>query len=186
MGKLVLVTGGARSGKSSYAENIMREIQGEILYIATSIPFDDEMRDRVRKHRERRPENWHTYEGYKNLGSVFQKENINYSGILLDCVTIMVTNLLFEKSPEGIENLNQEVINNIEREIIVEVEAFIKASEKSEAKIVLVTNEVGDGIVPENKLARIFRDIAGRVNQYIASRCNEVYLVVCGIPVKIK
>lgn len=186
MGRLVLVTGGARSGKSSYAENIIRELKGEVVYVATSIPFDDEMRDRVKKHRERRPESWNTHEGYKNLEAIFEEGKPKYSGILLDCVTIMITNLMFEKSPEGIDNLSQQDINSIEREIMLEIEKFLNAAEKSSAKLVMVTNEVGDGIVPENKLSRIFRDIAGRVNQYIASRCNEVYLVVCGIPVKIK
>lgn len=186
MGKLVLVTGGARSGKSSYAESIIKKLEGEILYIATSIPFDDEMRERVKKHRERRPIEWHTYEGYKNLKTVFKQGEADYKGILLDCVTIMLTNLMFDKAADDIDRLSQEAIDAIEEKIIAEVKGFIDAAEKSDSTIVMVTNEVGDGIVPENKLARIFRDIAGRVNQYIASRSDEVYLVVCGMPVKIK
>lgn len=186
MSKLILVTGGARSGKSSYAENILRKVDGEILYIATSIPFDDEMKDRVKKHRERRPLNWHTYEGYKNLGKAFNEMGKKYNGVLLDCVTIMVTNLMFDGASDEVENLSADALNDLEEKILAQIEEFLKAAEKSDAVTVMVTNEVGDGIVPENKLARIFRDIAGRTNQYIASKCDEVYLVVCGIPVKIR
>lgn len=186
MAKIILVTGGARSGKSSYAESILKKVEGEILYIATSIPFDDEMKERVKKHRQRRPANWHTYEGYKNLIKVFQEKDINYGGILLDCVTIMVTNLMFDEGAEDIEKLSEEALNEVEAKILFEMGQFLDGAEKTNAEVVMVTNEVGDGIVPENRLARIFRDIAGRVNQYIASRCDEVYLVVCGIPVKIK
>lgn len=186
MGKIILVTGGARSGKSTYAESLAKSCGGDVMYIATSIPFDDEMKDRVRKHRERRPASWGTFEGYKNLREVWNIEGFSYKAILLDCITIMVTNLMFDFGGDNVESLSCEELNNIEKKILQEVTDFIDEAEKKPETVIMVTNEVGFGIVPENKLARIYRDIAGRVNQYIASRAEEVALVVCGIPVKIK
>lgn len=186
MGKIILVTGGARSGKSTYAENLAKSFGDELMYIATSIPFDDEMKDRVKKHRERRPANWGTFEGYKNLKEVWNIKDFSYKVILLDCITIMVTNLLLDFGGDNVENLSHEELDNIEKNILQEVRDFLDEAAKNPEPVIMVTNEVGFGIVPDNKLARIYRDIAGRVNQYIASRADEVSLVVCGIPVKIK
>ena len=186
MKNIVLVTGGARSGKSTYAEKLAKEADGRVLYIATSIPFDDEMKDRVKKHKERRPSTWHTFEGYRNLKQVFYNKEIEFDAILLDCITIMVTNLMFEIAGDNLDDLNNEAIDTMENEILKEVADFICEAEKSSKTIIIVTNEIGSGIVPEYKMARIFRDIAGRVNQYIASRAQDVHLVVCGIPIKIK
>ncbi|MBU3113471.1 bifunctional adenosylcobinamide kinase/adenosylcobinamide-phosphate guanylyltransferase [Clostridium lacusfryxellense] len=186
MGKIVLITGGARSGKSTYAEKLATEAKGRVLYIATSIPFDDEMKDRVKKHKERRPDTWKTFEGYKDLKQVFYNHEIQFDAILLDCITIMVTNLMFENSFENFDDLGDKEIDKMEEGILQEISDFLGEAEKSSKEIIIVTNELGSGIVPENKMARVFRDIAGRVNQYIASRAQEVYMVVCGIQIKIK
>lgn len=186
MKNIVLITGGARSGKSTYAEKLAKETKGGVLYIATSIPFDDEMRDRVKKHKERRPATWYTFEGYENLKQVFYNEKMQFNTILLDCITIMVTNLMFDRAGDNFDELSDQSIDIMEKEILQEVAEFIDEAEKSLKTIIIVTNEIGSGIVPEYKMARVFRDIAGRVNQYIASRAKEVHLVVCGIPIKIK
>ncbi|MHC1685365.1 MAG: bifunctional adenosylcobinamide kinase/adenosylcobinamide-phosphate guanylyltransferase [Clostridiaceae bacterium] len=203
MGKGILVTGGARSGKSNYAETLAKGLGENILYIATSIPFDDEMKDRVRKHRESRPSYWITYEGYKGLGKVLT-ENINelnldseiniaeidkikeIDGVLLDCVTVMITNLMFDNPDMHRDDYSNFDFNLVEAEIINEVKDLMKAVKESDKTVIFVTNEIGFGIVPETKLGRAFRDIAGRVNQYIAAACDEVYLTVCGIPIRIK
>lgn len=186
MAKIVLITGGARSGKSTFAEKLAIQSNNKVLYVATAIPFDEEMKERVKKHRERRPSDWNTFEGYKDLKDIFINHDVDFDVVLLDCVTIMVTNLIFEKTGEDIEIFNEEQLNEIEGEILKEVADFIDAAEETTKTIILVTNEVGFGIVPEYKLARVFRDIAGRVNQYIANRAEEVFLVVCGIPLKVK
>jgi len=186
MKNIVLITGGARSGKSSYAEKLAKEAKGEVLYIATSIPFDDEMKDRVKKHKERRPDNWSTYEGYKDLKQIFYNEELHFDTILLDCITIMVTNLMLDQAGDNFDDLNNQDIDKMEDKILQEVEEFIDEAEKSLKTIIIVTNEIGCGIVPEYKMSRVFRDIEGRVNQYIASRSQEVHMVVCGIPIKIK
>ena len=186
MAKIILITGGARSGKSTYAEKLAMEENTKVLYVATSIPFDVEMKERVKKHRLRRPSNWDTFEGYKDLKNIFTNSSLDFDVVLLDCITIMVTNLILEKTGENIESFSEEELNEIEREILKEIDDFLDAGMATTKSIILVTNEVGLGIVPEYKLARFFRDIAGRVNQYIASRAEEVFLVVCGIPVKVK
>ncbi|HYE82750.1 MAG TPA: bifunctional adenosylcobinamide kinase/adenosylcobinamide-phosphate guanylyltransferase [Clostridia bacterium] len=186
MGKTILITGGARSGKSSYAEKLALELGGRILYIATSIPFDEEMQSRVKKHREARPEEWDTYEDYRGLGGVISERGSEYSGMLLDCVTVMVTNLLLEYPGIDYENACYEDFLKAEAMIKKEVEELMESIGRVDATVIMVTNELGSGIVPENLLGRAFRDIAGRVNQYIAERCDEVFLTVCGLPLKLK
>jgi adenosylcobinamide kinase / adenosylcobinamide-phosphate guanylyltransferase len=186
MGKAILITGGARSGKSTYAEKLARELEGNVLYIATSIPFDEEMKSRVKKHRESRPSGWHTYEGHSGLGQVISEKGSQYKGILLDCVTIMVTNLLLEYPGIDYDNAGYEDFEEVERAINKEVEELIKGVSETAATVIMVTNELGSGIVPENLLGRVFRDIAGRVNQHIAEHCDEVFLTVCGLPLKLK
>lgn len=181
---MILVTGGARSGKSLFAENLLKEVEGNILYIATAIPFDEEMKLRVKKHKLQRPENWDTFEAYQDLGKSLLTVEKEYVGILIDCLTILVSNLLLE------ENIYEEIkgseIEKIEIKILREVSALVEAVQKIKGKTVIVTNELGSGIVPENKLARIFRDIAGKANQLVAQSADEVYLAVSGIPIKIK
>jgi adenosylcobinamide kinase/adenosylcobinamide-phosphate guanylyltransferase len=186
MSKIILVTGGARSGKSSYAEKLALAAEKEVLYVATSIPFDEEMKERVKKHKERRPKHWGTYEGYRLLKNIVDEEAKAYPTLLLDCVTILVTNLLYHEIGEEIESFSEEKLNIIETGILEEIKEFLDAIEKTSKTLILVTNEVGFGIVPENKYARVFRDVSGRINQYIASRADIVTLVVCGIPVKVK
>ncbi|MGH4052672.1 MAG: bifunctional adenosylcobinamide kinase/adenosylcobinamide-phosphate guanylyltransferase [Clostridium sp.] len=186
MGNIVLITGGARSGKSTYAEKLAYETKGKVLYIATSIPFDDEMKDRVKKHKERRPRAWDTFEGYKDLKQVFNNRKIQFDTILLDCITIMVTNLMFDYAGDNFDDLTCDDINIMEKRILQEIVDFLDEAEKRSKEIIVVTNELGSGIVPEYKMARVFRDIAGRVNQYIASRASQVHLLVCGIQIKIK
>ncbi|EDS77941.1 bifunctional adenosylcobalamin biosynthesis protein CobP [Clostridium botulinum C str. Eklund] len=186
MGKIILVTGGARSGKSSYAENIAKNIGKKILYIATSIPFDKEMKHRVQKHKESRPQFWDTYEGYRDLDRVVREKNSLYDGILLDCVTIMTSNFMFDYIGDKIQQADNTTLDKLEKKIMTNFEKILNEAIKGNSTMILVTNELGYGIVPENKLARVYRDIVGRINQYIASRANEVYLVVCGIPMKVK
>jgi adenosylcobinamide kinase / adenosylcobinamide-phosphate guanylyltransferase len=185
MGKIILISGGARSGKSTYAENLAKEYGNKVKYIATAIPFDDEMKLRVKLHKESRPTSWHTYESYRNLEKVYSI-NKDFEVILLDCVTVMISNLLFDSVGVDFEALNNDDFEKMEKEIMEEFVSFIDAIVSNSQTVIMVTNELGSGIVPEYKSGRVFRDIAGRVNQYIAMRANEVYLTVCGIPIKIK
>jgi adenosylcobinamide kinase/adenosylcobinamide-phosphate guanylyltransferase len=182
MGKVILVTGGSRSGKSTFAEELLKD-KNNVLYIATAIVTDGEMADRIEKHKERRNENWSTFEGYKNLDSAIKGSACEY--ILLDCVTVMTTNLMFDEERD-FDNISPEEIDSLEDEIQSQFNILIEAVKEENKTIVMVTNEVGSGLVPEYKLGRIFRDIAGRVNQKLGAVSDEVYLVTCGIPLKIK
>lgn len=187
MAHIVLVTGGARSGKSSFAEKYIHEVAGKTLYIATAIAFDDEMKDRILKHQSVRPESWHTYEGYQHLDQVVKDRGNQYESLLLDCVTLWVTNLMFAYlQTEDYDSLTQEEIGTVEKTIINEVQRFVEQIKRSNLAVVLVTNEIGSSLVPENKLGRIFRDIQGKINQQLGNVADEVYLVVCGQPLKIK
>ena len=173
------MTGGARSGKSSFAEKLALKIgNGRAAYIATAQIFDDEMNFRVKLHRARRGDNWKTFEAPFAAEEKILEAGKTFNTILFDCVTIYVSNFLCEV------NLDDEKIlyDNL-RELIQKI---IDAALSSDATTIFVSNEVGDGIVPENKLARRFRDLAGLANQMIAAHSDKVFLTVAGIAVDIK
>lgn len=186
MGRSILITGGARSGKSNFAESIARESEGPVLYVATAQAFDEEMKLRIRKHRESRPAAWKTVEAFKGLGEIFTGEGSGYRVILVDCITIMVTNLLLELPAIRQDDFSTASIEAAEGSIMKEVAEMMEGAGETSATVIMVTNELGSGIVPEQPLTRIFRDIAGRVNQFIAQRADEVHLVVCGLPLRLK
>jgi len=179
---LTLVTGGARSGKSRHAESLLAPAK-RVLYIATSHVFDEEMAARIAHHRAQRPAHWRTEERWQALAEVITANNHPEEAVLLECITTLVTNWLFafgEGDPE------QWDYAELETRVQLEVDSLLAACAACPAPVVLVTNEIGMGIVPENRLARHFRDIAGRVNQRLAQAADTVWLVVSGIGVKIK
>ncbi|RKD22498.1 adenosylcobinamide kinase /adenosylcobinamide-phosphate guanylyltransferase [Caminicella sporogenes DSM 14501] len=184
--KIILITGGARSGKSSFAEKYVSEIGKKIAYIATAIPFDDGMKNRIKRHRESRPSEWTTFEMYRDIYKHIQKIAKKHDTVLLDCMTIMITNLMFDNSNIDWDKVDWEEVDDIENDIKEQIVLLIDEVKKAEINMVIVTNELGMGIVPESRLSRIFRDIAGRMNQLIAGKADEVYFIVSGIPVKIK
>lgn len=186
MGKCILVTGGARSGKSSFSEELAKSYGTKVLYIATAVAFDKEMKDRIRKHQEARPKGWTTIEDYKDIAKVILNNGDKYNCILLDCITVMLTNQLLEYFNYNMDYLKLEDYNKAEVYLINEVNQMLDAIAVSDADAILVTNELGWGIVPENLMSRAFRDICGRINQILGRRVDEVYLTVCGIPMKIK
>jgi len=186
MGKIILVTGGARSGKSTYAEELAKNSGENIMYIATAIPFDEEMEDRIKKHQESRPSEWFTYEGYKDLDIILNEKGDNFQGVLLDCVTVMTTNNIFEYPEFDENNIEIAMLDKIQDFIKNEFIKLIDVAKQKNLTLIMVTNELGSGLVPESSLGRAFRDIAGRINQIIAKQADEVYLLVAGIPVKIK
>jgi adenosylcobinamide kinase/adenosylcobinamide-phosphate guanylyltransferase len=180
-----MVTGGARSGKSSYAEKLCKSQNNNVAYIATSIPFDEGMKDRIKKHQEMRPKNWTTYEGYEDIYKLIKEIEKNHQTVILDCITLLINNLMF-KFDIDYETCNGNEVDEIEKYILNQVRLLIEEIKKTDLFVVMVTNEIGMSIVPANRLSRIYTDIAGRINQYIAKESNEVYLVVSSIPMKIK
>jgi len=185
MSEVILVTGGARSGKSNFAEKICKSKEGKILYLATSVAFDEEMEDRIKKHKRDRPNDWLLSEKYKNFKELENLENFIESDIiLLDCITLMISNIFVEEELDD----NTEIIeyDKIEKRIIKDIDEFITLVKKHNKKTVLVSNEIGMGIVPINRFTRMYRDIAGRVNQFISDKADKVYLTVSGIGIDIK
>lgn len=185
MGKIILLTGGARSGKSAFAEKLLKN-KNDVLYIATGIPFDSEMKDRIAKHRERRNKKWITAEAYKGLDDIINKNKNSIKYILLDCVTLMINNLMLVDNNIDWNASGPEEIDKFENSIMNEIDRLLSAARDFKGSAIIVTNELGMGIVPAEPLGRHYRDIAGRANQVIADAADRVFLLVSGIPVKIK
>lgn len=179
MSKIILVTGGARSGKSLFAEKYAHHTGTKIAYIATAQIYDNEMKNRVDIHRSRRPAEWKTFEAPYAAEQAIYAAAESADTILFDCLTIYTSNLLLaQTAPIDKADRYQSVRQAIDR--------LITSVESVNSTVIFVTNEVGMSIVPENALAREYRDLAGMVNQMVAASAHEVYLVVSGIPVNIK
>jgi len=162
-----LVLGGARSGKSQVAEalTLAQTAPGATaLYLATAEAFDDEMRTRIGHHQSRRGEHWETIEEPLNLAQIITENSVAGGAILVDCLTLWLSNLM-----------------HAERDVAAETAALIDALETAPGAVVLVSNEVGQGIVPENTLARAFRDLAGVMHQSCAASCDRVLFVTAGL-----
>ncbi|PIE57310.1 MAG: bifunctional adenosylcobinamide kinase/adenosylcobinamide-phosphate guanylyltransferase [Desulfobulbus propionicus] len=186
MGTLTLVTGGARSGKSSFAEQQISSLCTKVAYIATAQVFDQEMEDRVQRHRLQRPLTWTTYEEPWSPASVFPRLGDECEAVLVDCLTILISNLILREQSIDWDAPEQSALNTLEEVVALAMEELFIACCTFTGSVFMVTNEVGQGIVPDTPLGRFFRDCSGRVNQRAASLSDTVYLVVAGIPVKIK
>jgi adenosylcobinamide kinase/adenosylcobinamide-phosphate guanylyltransferase len=191
MGKLTLILGGARSGKSTFAEQRAKELGGDsVLYVATSETKDEEMQQRVEKHRAERPSTWGTLEAPRNVAQALRQEGSAAKVILLDCMTFLVANHLLDAAgPEGdpfAAPSADPFDAKIEADVVAEVEALVAYVGETEVEMLVVSNEVGLGIVPPYELGRAYRDILGRANQILARHADEVQLLVAGIPMKVK
>lgn len=179
-GKLILVTGGARSGKSEFAENYIKAYTHKAAYLATAEILDREMQERVSLHQSRRTDGfWYNLEAPYDAENIIAELPSEVDGILFDCLTLYVSNLMYSK----LDNLRfMEKVPLIHEAI----DNLLVSCRDSGKTVVFVTNEVGLGIVPANKMAREYRDAVGWVNQQVAAACESVYLVVCGQPIDIK
>ncbi|EKD37791.1 MAG: hypothetical protein ACD_75C00993G0002 [uncultured bacterium] len=179
MAKLILITGGARSGKSSFALTLAESISAKRLFVATCPSLDQEMSERVKRHRdERRGRGWATVERPTEIAALFADDVAGFEVVLIDCLTLWVNNLLFT-APDGGESIDDFRIGEL-------CEEWLLQAEKYEGTVICVTNEVGLGIVPDNPLARRYRDLIGTCNQIIGRKAEEVVLVSCGIPLYLK
>lgn len=165
----LLVLGGARSGKSRYAQARAESLPGELLYIATAQALDAEMADRIARHRDDRGARWTTLDVPLDLPGAVLAHAAPGRVLLVDCLTLWTSNLMFA-----------------ERDLDAETEALAGALAEARGPVILVANEVGLGIVPDNALARRFRDAAGRLNQAVAAAADEVQLVAAGLPLRLK
>jgi len=173
--RIILILGGARSGKSTYAQKLASEISDNVLFVATAEPLDEEMKKRISAHRRQRPRTWTTIETPYHIAEKIEGLK-NSDLILIDCITLLVSNILGKEiKPE-----------KAEKTVLKELDSLISTVTKLNCHCIMVSNEVGMGIVPENHLARIYRDLLGKVNQIIAANATEVYFMTVGIPLKIK
>lgn len=172
MPKLILVTGGVRSGKSSYAQHLAKSFRCKVVYIATAEALDTDMKERIRLHKKSRNKDWVTIEEPRDVLGAVKKMSAGKRIILLDCLTLFISNLILK----GLSD----------KAIYGEIKAILRALTQKAGSSIIVTNEVGSGIVPDSKLGRRFRDLQGRVNQIVSGEADCVYLLVSGIPVKIK
>ena len=179
MGKIVLVTGGSRSGKSTFAEKYAAKYGERVAYIATAQIYDKEMRYRVDLHQQRRPSSWKTYEAPYEAERAIGDASKEHDMILFDCVTLYITNTLLKDYREEKLTHHYEIVTTA-------IERLIISAKESDSIVIFVTNEVGSGIVPGDALSREYRDLAGLANQLIASAADEVYLVTCGLATEIK
>ena len=180
---IILCSGGARSGKSEFAEQLALSLKGRKAYVATGQAFDDEMKDRIKKHQLRRGKEWITFEIPLHLHKNWEQIKNVSDVILIDCLTMFTSIHVFAHGDIN----TQEDSNRIESIILEELRLLLQEINNSNDKtVIFVTNEIGLGIVPENKLARYFRDITGRVNREVASAANKMYLTISGVTIELK
>lgn len=188
MAKITFVFGGARSGKSAFAEEIAKKYN-HVIYIATAEIKDDEMRERIKSHRARRPPSWKTIESPYNLDKTVSNIEKEGSLLLIDCITLYVSNILLKTevlSNNQFVNMNGEVVTGKQAQILAEIKKLSKACRKSPADAIIISNEVGFGIVPDNAVSRMYRDIMGCANQILADEADEVFFVIAGIVQRVK
>jgi adenosylcobinamide kinase/adenosylcobinamide-phosphate guanylyltransferase len=194
MGRIELITGGARSGKSRFAEEraarlIAARAEGAgVTYIATAIPLDEEMVDRIAHHRARRPAGWGTVEAPDTLGPAIAEACREDGVVLVDCLAVWVSNRLFElgdppEAPGAAAADWWEAVTALESALAAELTAACDAASERPADLILVTNEVGFGLVPPTPIGRAYRDLLGRCSQLAAARADAVYLTVAGIAI---
>lgn len=174
-----IVTGGARSGKSEFAESL---IKGDAIYIATAENYDDEMDLRIKKHVKRRDESgikWRTVECLKNFDGLSGEEKY----VLFDSLGVFVSNIMFSKTADDLSD------KTIEETILVvrkELEKLLDWARENDKELVIVTDEVGMSIIPESKVARVYRDLIGTINKEVAAKCDRAYFVCMGLEVRLK
>ncbi|MDD4570625.1 MAG: bifunctional adenosylcobinamide kinase/adenosylcobinamide-phosphate guanylyltransferase [Tepidanaerobacteraceae bacterium] len=184
--KSIFITGGARSGKSRFAEKEALKKGHNVIYIATAQALDDEMAHRIRIHKKRRPDNWTTVEEPRYLSKVLKKIRTDkkYDGhdtVLIDCMALLVSNWLpLEKAKDS------KTWDDLRADLLEEVEAMVDEMKRMQQSFIIVSNEVGLGLVPEYPLGRLYRDLLGEVNQIVAAATDEVLFMVSGLPMKLK
>ena len=193
---LIFVTGGAKSGKSKFAEEMLLKLNNgnqKNIYLATSLVLDEEMKEKVQLHKKRRKNDWFTVETYKNfknkLNNFFENNDKIKNNLLVDCLTNMITNIIFENQNIDWNNFERKLyiqtLKKLNKNVENSVDELLNITNQFE-NTVIVSNEMGMGLVPSYPLGRYFREIAGKMNQIVAEKADEVYFVVSGIPMKIK
>ena len=182
MGKCILVTGGARSGKSQFVLEQAAKTGKPVLFVATAEPGDEEMQARIEVHKKNRPANWKTLEARANLGNEIEKNIGDAQTVIIDCITLLANNIFMD----GVSKTGQFSESKVEAALNAEIEGLLACAGRFKSKFLIVTNEVGMGIVPEHPMSRLYRDLLGKANQKLAQKADEVYLLVAGLQLRVK
>jgi len=175
----ILIIGGARSGKSRFAQELALRSGKPVLFVATATAGDEEMRQRIEEHRRTRPATWSTLEATTHVGNQIQHNIGNAQVVIVDCITLLVNNVFSQFA----EPINAALVEN---KITGEISELVECKSHVDASFIVVSNEVGTGLVPANEMGRLYRDLLGKANQLLAEQADEVYLMVAGLPVMIK
>ena len=181
--RCVLITGGARSGKSRFAQELAVRVNEPVLFVATAQAGDEEMQERIQRHKKARPASWNTLEATTNIGSQISQEIAGARVVIIDCIALLVNNVFNQYSdPSG----EQTAAPLIEEKVIGEINELVECINKNDARFIIVTNEIGLGLVPISRIGRLYRDVMGKANQRLAQEAEEVYVMLAGLPVQIK
>jgi adenosylcobinamide kinase/adenosylcobinamide-phosphate guanylyltransferase len=181
--KTTLLIGGARSGKSHFAQELALRSGEPVLFVATAEAGDEEMQRRIEAHRRSRPAGWSTLEVMTHIGSQIVQNIGGARLVIVDCITLLVNNILGQSSYQTDRQID---VSHIESEVTSEMNELIECINRVDTNFILVTNEVGTGLVPVSSMGRLYRDLLGKANQILAEHADEVYLMVAGLPVMIK
>jgi adenosylcobinamide kinase/adenosylcobinamide-phosphate guanylyltransferase len=181
--RFILITGGAGSGKSHFAEELALKLGEPVLFVATALAGDLEMLKRIEKHRRKRPPTWRTLEVTSGVGKSIAENIGNSRVVIVDCITLLASNIFSQHSDQAGEPIDAPLI---EKSLTAEIDELIECANQLDASFIIVTNEVGLGLVPANRLGRLYRDLLARANQALAETADEVYLMVAGLAVPIK
>lgn len=173
--EVILILGGARSGKSLYAQQLAKELGGRVLFVATAAPLDEEMRYRIELHKKARPKTWRTVEATTGVAEAVGEYAGDNDVVILDCLTLLVSNVIDKAHDPGDTDA-------LQSDILDELSQLLEPRKR----FIIVSNEVGMGLVPDYPVGRVYRDLLGRANQFVAQRADKVYLMIAGIPLQLK
>ncbi|MFC1988079.1 bifunctional adenosylcobinamide kinase/adenosylcobinamide-phosphate guanylyltransferase [Chloroflexota bacterium] len=182
MGSILLI-GGVRSGKSHFAQELALKSGKPVLFVATAVAGDEEMRQRIEEHRRTRPTAWRTLEVTTHVGDEIRQKIGGAKVVIVDCITLLVSNIFSQYADQTGEHIDASLV---EEGVTGEISELVECINCLDATFIIVTNEVGSGLVPANQMGRLYRDLLGRANQLLAGQADEVHLMVAGLPVTIK
>jgi len=179
----ILIIGGARSGKSRFAQELAPKLGEPVLFVATAEAGDEEMRRRIEEHQRSRPAAWSTLEITTHIGNQIVQNIGGAKVVIVDCITLLVNNIFSQHSYQTDEQIDASLI---EKEVTNEISELVECINRVDASFIMVTNEVGTGLVPVSSVGRLYRDLLGKANQMLAGHSDEIYLMVAGLPIQIK
>ena len=181
----IFILGGARSGKSRFAQELAGRLSDRVLFVATAEALDTDMKLRIENHQSERPKSWRTLEAPVDIATRIEQNVGDAEVVLIDCLTLLVSNIMLGEE-RGFSEPDEVDLDVVAGRVETEIESIKDVINRMDTAFIIVSNEVGLGVVPENRHARIYRDVLGRANQLMAERADEVYFMVSGITMKVK